>query len=245
MVYATVGVAALSVIFGSRTRALSFTEALSDVSGKVTGRVLIIGIAFGLLCFALWRLAQGLFDADRLGSDLKGILRRSVYAFSSVAYLGSAAVAIRIGIYGGSPGSPHGLAARALSWPMGSFFLALVGAGSIGVALGAGLKACRSPSEKPLNVNSQASSWMLPIGRAGNSARGFVYLIIGYFLVVTAYSGDIREVRDMGGALNALLSQPYGVYLYLAVALGLLAFGIFEFIEGIFRRVELQIERQP
>jgi hypothetical protein len=239
MVYATVGVAAFSVLLGSRSRPLNFTEALSDVSTKAAGRVLIIAIALGLVCFALWRLAQGLLDADRLGSDLKGTFRRLVYAFSSIAYLSTAAVAIRIGLFGGSPGSPHVLAARALSWPMGSFVLALFGVGSLGVALGAGLKVFRRPSEKHLNVSRKAFLGMLPIGRTGNGARSVIFFVIGYFLLLAAYSGDIREVRDMGGALNELLSQPYGIFLYSAAALGLLAFGIFEFIEGLFRQVEI------
>jgi hypothetical protein len=41
----------------------------------------------------------------------------------------------------------------------------------------------------------------------------------------------------MAGALNALQEQQFGMILYSSVALGLAAFGAFEFIQALYRKV--------
>jgi len=238
IVYLTVGIIALSVVFGVRGRAQSFTEALSDWSAHPSGRILVLTIAAGLGCLALWRLAQGFLDADRLGSSFQALRRRLVYAVSSLVYLGVAIGATRIAFGGGSPSSPQSWAAWILSWPMGSSLLAVAGTGFLAVAIGGIVRAFRFPAEKRLDVERETSAWVVPIGRAGSAARAVVFGIIGYFLVASAYRNDIRQVRDMGGALNTLLAQDYGIYLYFTVAMGLLGFGVFGLFEALFRHVE-------
>ena len=75
-------------------------------------------------------------------------------------------------------------------------------------------------------------------GCVGFAARGIVFLIIGGFLGIAAWQSDPSEVRGLGGALLALQQQPFGRELFGLVALGLAAFGTFEFAEARYRRID-------
>jgi hypothetical protein len=65
-----------------------------------------------------------------------------------------------------------------------------------------------------------------------------VFLIVGGFLLVAAWQSDPSEARGLGGALATLQAQPFGQVLFGVVALGLAAFGAFEFAEARYRRID-------
>ena len=79
--------------------------------------------------------------------------------------------------------------------------------------------------------------WTCHACRFGVGARGVVFGIIGTFLIVAAVTSSPSEARGLGGAMNALRSQPYGALLLGIVALGLMAYGGFQFISARYRRI--------
>lgn len=240
LVYSIVGLVALSAAAGTRKNALSLTDALQVLLQRPFGLLLISGIAVGLVCFACWRIAQGLLDADNLGSGSRAALRRAGYAISSLAYLGTAAVAAGIALQLPSlhpTSSPQGWAAWVLGWPLGSLALGLIGAGFLVIGATTSVKAYRAPFKRDFDLKSSAAKWLVPIGRAGHAARAIIFLLVGYFLIASAYDSDIHEVKDMAGALNVLQHQRFGMILYTAVAIGLTCFGFFEFTQALFRKI--------
>ena len=58
------------------------------------------------------------------------------------------------------------------------------------------------------------------------AGRGVVIGIAGGFLVVAALQSDPEEATGLGGALQALLREPFGPWLLGAAALGLVAYGL-------------------
>ena len=67
-------------------------------------------------------------------------------------------------------------------------------------------------------------------------ARGFVFVVIGGFLVIAAYRANPQEAKGLGDALRALEQAPYGPYLLAAVGLGLIAYAVHQFVEARLRR---------
>jgi hypothetical protein len=68
--------------------------------------------------------------------------------------------------------------------------------------------------------------------RLGYAARGLVYLVIGGFAFLAAIGRGSRT-PDERGALQVLLSQPFGKILLVLVALGLLAYAIWRILMGV------------
>ena len=198
--------------------------------------MLVLGIAVGMACFALWRIAQGVLDADNLGKKPHALVRRAAYTVSSLAYFALAAMAVGT-IFQVSTSSPRSWAAWISSWPLGSALLGLVGLGVLAVGAATAMRAFRAPFKRDLDLQPLAKKWLVAIGRAGHAARSVIFVLIGYFLIISAAQSNTREVRDMAGALDALQKQHFGMILYGSIALGLIAFGAFEFIQALYRKV--------
>jgi hypothetical protein len=156
-----------------------------------------------------------------------------------MAYVGTAAMAAGILLHSpsSSSSSTKSWAAWFLSWPLGSVALGLLAAGFLGVGVTTAIKAYRAPFTKEFDLESPTAKWLVPIGRAGHGARAIIFFTVSYFLMMSAYDADVHELKDMAGALNALRSQRFGMVLYTSVAIGLTCFGVFEFIQAMFRRV--------
>jgi hypothetical protein len=69
--------------------------------------------------------------------------------------------------------------------------------------------------------------------KVGFIAKGAVYLMVGVLAFMLAIIGD-GETTDAQGALRHIAGQPFGTILMVAVAAGLLAFALWQFICAIF-----------
>jgi hypothetical protein len=75
------------------------------------------------------------------------------------------------------------------------------------------------------------------IGVVGHLARALVFGLIGVFLVRAAWHYDAKETIGLDGALGKVLRQDYGDTLLGLVAGGLLAYGLYCFVEARYREV--------
>jgi hypothetical protein len=76
-------------------------------------------------------------------------------------------------------------------------------------------------------MGERVRRWTERWGRLGVAARGIVFGVVGDFLIRAALGYDPREARGLGGALQTLARQPLGLWMLGAVALGLVAYGLF------------------
>ncbi|WP_235926051.1 DUF1206 domain-containing protein [Actinokineospora pegani] len=67
------------------------------------------------------------------------------------------------------------------------------------------------------------------LGRVGMACFGLVYLIVAYLAVQVAVGGSGQQA-DQTGALSEIASKPFGAVLLWVLAIGLLAFGVWQLL---------------
>jgi hypothetical protein len=108
----------------------------------------------------------------------------------------------------------------------------VAGATLLGTGLWQFVKALKADFLRHLDGRVAGQAWVKWLGRTGHAARGFVFLIIGWSLLQSGLSTRAAEAGDMEEALGSLSGT-----LLTAVALGLLLFGVFSFVEARYRRI--------
>ncbi|MDO1448151.1 DUF1206 domain-containing protein [Rhodocytophaga aerolata] len=210
--------------------------------GKILGWLVVIG----LIGYVIWRLFQAIKNPDHKKNDAKGILARVRYAFSGLIYAAFTYSMIKAltgsGSSGGSGNSRQGMAAQVMQWDGGSTLVAIAGIITIIAGLVYLYRAYTTKFKEKLN-NSRMSynedKWITRLGRAGFTARGIVWLILGYFIVKAGLSSDASQVKGSQGAFNFL--EQSGEWVLLLVAIGVIAYGVFQFAKAKYYQVNVNI----
>jgi hypothetical protein len=76
---------------------------------------------------------------------------------------------------------------------------------------------------------------VIKVCRVGIGARGVVFAVIGAFLTRAGFAHNADKAADTGEALTAIGQQPFGRWLLGAVAVGLIAYGVYEVVQARYR----------
>jgi len=247
VVYLIIGGIAAQVAIGAGGAVTDQKGVLHTIIELPPGHILLGVVAVGLFGFALWCFIQAVFDTEGKGSEAKGIIARIGYAGVGVAY-----AALAFGTFELVTGSGRGnlgkstttstqdWTAKLLKLPFGVPLVVIVGLVVIGIAGYLFFKAYSAKFQQRLNLaslNTHVRKWMVNLGRFGYAALGVVFTIIGIFLIVAAIQHNAHEAKGLDSALKELLMQPFGPVLLAVVALGLIAYGVYSFVEARYRRV--------
>jgi hypothetical protein len=243
VVFVTLALIALQAALGRR-QTEGQSGALREIAAQPAGQLLLVLIALGLFGYAAWRLLEAARGAEGEGSDAKGLAVRAGHALSGLVYGALGVQAVRL-LRGASAGS--GDEARAEDWtarlmalPAGRVLVALVGAGVLAYAGRELWRAVQGRVTQHLDLHAlspAARANVTRLGRAGVGARGVVFALTGGFLLLAALRADPGEATGLSGALATLERAPWGPWLLGAVALGLLAFGLFQLVQARYRQL--------
>lgn len=218
-------------------------EAITHLARQPFGGIMLGLLGVGLFAYTLWRLTQAFFDTEDVGYGPKGIATRLGFVISGAVYAGLGVYCIdllRNVAASSGDGSARDRTAELMSHPGGIYLVFAVGVVFLGVGLRQIWRAItrsylknwhmRTMNDTQQRLAEAATRW-------GLSARGVVFLIIGTFLCIAAIRTDPNQAQGLGGALNVLARQPFGPWLLGIVALGLVGYGIYCFVNARFRDV--------
>lgn len=241
VVYLLLGGLALASALWGGSDAEGSSDALSSLLALPFGRVLLGLVAIGLFGYVLWKLSQGLLNADDRDDDLKGFASRAGQLISGGANLFLALSAARLALsMGGSSGGngEENASAWLLQQPFGPYLLGLV---AIGVIAAGGVQVWYGANHgyrKRLTLPAAHAGWMDPVCAFGLVARGVVFVIVGGFLAYAAFTVSPEQAGGTAEALDYVHALPFGRWLYGIVALGLVAFGAYSMIQGRYRHMD-------
>lgn len=223
-------VIALLVIASGRTEDQS--GALEYLASGA-GRWLLVLLALGLAAYGIWRLSDAALNIERHEDGGKGLAERVGAAVSGIVHLFFAWQAARLmsgpANTGGGSGAEEG-ARTALELPGGPILLLIGGLALLGVGIYQFVTAWKCDFCKRLDPSVAGEPWVKWSGSLGYAARGVVFLITGAFLTKAGLEAEASEAGGVDQAL-AWLTSPWDVL----VAVGLLMFGLFSFVEARYR----------
>jgi len=247
VVYAIIGVLAVeAALYGGKT--VGARGALQEMAQEPFARILLGLTALGLFGYGLWRLIQAGLDKDHEGEDAKGLGKRLGQAVSGLVHWTLAAYAAYLAIIvpaGGGQGGPggqggqtssEGLTAWLMSQDFGTLLVTLVGAAIFIAGISKIMEGWRGSYKSELMPEPHVRK-LYPVCSAGIIARGVVFLIIGGFVAYAGITANPHESGGLAQALTWLRQQAYGTWLLLGVALGLVGYAIYSFIQARYRMI--------
>jgi Domain of Unknown Function (DUF1206) len=239
--YILVAILAIAVAVGAGGKPADRQGALDAVADEPFGWVLILVLAAGFAGYAFWRFAQAFADRDREGDNPTGLAKRAGDLAKGVLYAGFAVLAVMIVAGSDSGGSEEDTATSwILDLPLGRWLVAAVALGVVGAGFWNAYRAVTLKFLEQLELRKMSKReerWFSVLGVLGHLARAVVFGLVGAFLIRAAYQYDPQEAVGLDGALAKLAREAAGPVLLGAVALGLLAYGLFCFVQARYRDV--------
>jgi hypothetical protein len=217
--------------------------ALQYLSGSTVGTLVLALTAAGLIAYVFWRFYQAFADSENKGNGKKGVAKRIGYFSSGLiyAFLAFTAFQMLFGNGGGSNGGSNSYLAEALSRTYGQIIVGVIAIGYMGKALYQIFRAYTGNYKKKINeqfLDDKTRKLLIVSGIAGYTARGVVIGIIAYLTFRAAWTSNSDEA---GGTRDAFefLQNEFGAMMLVVVALGLMMYGIFYFLNAKHRRLNV------
>jgi hypothetical protein len=241
VLYAVVGILAIKVALGAREESPDKGGALRTIAEQPFGKALLVVLALGLAGYAIWQLALAIFDRENEGEGAKGLAKRAG-ALARAGWYGvlcGLTVSTLVG-NGGGNGNEQETTAGIFDRPGGRYLVYAAGFAFLGAAAFNGYRAITCKFNKKLKtgeMNEAEEAAATGLGILGHLARCAVFGLIGLFLVEAAWEFDPKQARGLDGALLELAQRPYGGLLLGAVAVGLVSYALYCFVQARYRRI--------
>jgi len=239
VIYILVGWVALLVALGHSSQEADQQGALHLLAGKSYGLVSLWLLGIGFAAYALWRLSEAAFgvtgEPPGAGPRLKSAARAVIY--SGLAYL---TFTVIFGTERSQSRQQQDMTATAMQHPAGRWLVGLAGLIIVICGLVLVLEGARRKFMKYLRT-AQMSARMRRVvelfGMTGTIARGLVVALAGVLVIDAAITHRASQSGGIDKALLTLRAQPFGEFLMMLAALGLVIFGVYGLCEARWRKV--------
>ena len=239
VVWLLTGVLAIGVAVGGAHRQADQQGALAAIAAQPGGAFLLVVLAAGLACYAVWRLLEAAVGSgagresgkDRLTSLIRGVMYAALCATTVEVLTGSSGAS--------QDRRQRGLTAQLMQHTGGRWLVGAIGMVVIGVGLYFAQQGLRRDVYGQLDearVNPRLRPAITVLGVFGNTARGLVIGLAGVFVVVAAISANPKKSSGLDGALRTLAHEPFGPWALSLAGIGLIAFGIFGMAEAVWTK---------
>ena len=241
VIYGIIAVLALKLALGDGGKTTDQQGALKTLAQQSFGEILLVLMAIGLFGYALWRLVRAAIghgaegDRDDAKERIDGVASGIGYGLLFVT-----AVSILAGSGGGGGGGPQQASGGVLDWPGGQILVIIAGLVLVAVAIDQGLKGFKKKfleKSHTERMSEKTKKAFTAFGVFGHLARMVIFALMGYFLIKAALDYNPDEAVGLDGALAKLANSAGGPLVLGAVAVGLLGFGLYSFMDARYRRV--------
>jgi hypothetical protein len=232
VVHLMVGFLAVQLALGGGGTSASQKGALAEIAEKPFGKVLVWGIAIGMVLLVVWRVLDATFGhQEKQGADK--LKARGASAFKAVIYAVLAFTALKIAVGSQSQGGgSETMTAKVFSWPAGQLIVIGIGLAILGYG---GFMAWRGWTEKfkehldAEGKSGETGAAYILFGRIGYIAKGIAIALVGGLFLYAGFTHDPKKSGGLDQALHKVLEQPFGQLLLVAIGAGIGCYGLFCF----------------
>lgn len=242
VVYLLIGWLALQLAWGAEPhRSPDPSGAFRTLAAQPLGNVLLWLVAVGLAALGLWRGSDAVWGHRRLdGADR--VRMRVSSAGRAMVYtgLGARSAVVASGLGAGTSHSEKQATIGVLAWPGGRAIVITAGITIISVGVVEAIRGLKKSFRKEIDTSSLregTQKCVLHLGQVGYLAKGLALGMVGGLLSYAAWTFDLRKASGLDGALQTLLTQPFGRWLLSMMAVGFVAFGAFGILQFRYRRM--------
>lgn len=243
VIYLLIGSLAVQIGLGDGGgKAADKQGALQTVAGTPGGVVILWLLVVGFAGLALWGFAEVVYGQPVPNGTSLG---RRLISLGGGVFYGVACAAMLVFALGGGAQSGNEesktFTAKAMGEPGGRWLVLAVGAGFIAWGAGTFVRTVRRKFTEELDT-ARMSHRVRPVveilGLVGRIARGLVFGAIGVFLAYAAITFDPGKAKGLDGTMRSFAGTPGGRWTLVAVAAGLVIFGVYSCCEARWRKVE-------
>ena len=239
VLYILIGVVAILVAIGQRAHEADQAGALQLLAGQPYGVVALWLLFLGFTGYALWRLSEAAFgvtgEGNGAGPRLKSLARAVPYAI--FAYL---TIKVITGKKASQASQQKDTTATIMHHTGGRWLVGIVGLGIVIVGVALVVEGIRRKFMKYLRtyeMSPRTRRAIEKLGMIGTTARGLVFALVGVLVIDAAVQFKPSRAGGLDKALLTLRNQPFGEFLLILAAIGLLAFGVYGLAEARWRQV--------
>lgn len=236
LVWLVLGLLALALA-GGRNAQADQEGALRALRDTPFGELLLVALAVGFVGYAAWLLLEA--AAGHRGDDHRAA-HRAESAFKASVYLVLTAGTVQFLARGSTGQEPTSRTAELMSRTGGRSVVAVIGLVVLGIGVYMAVKGLRRQHAECLEdyrVPSLLRGPAIAAGAVGYVGRGVTLGLVGAFLARAAVQFDPQQAKGLDAALQTVAQQPYGRVLLAVMAISLLAFALWSFIEAAFRKI--------
>jgi hypothetical protein len=233
IVHLLIGWLALQLAFGDRSGNPDQQGALQQLAQESYGEVLLWLIGVGLLFMAVWQVFEAIWGHTSR-DEPKRTMKRVSSAVKVVIYavIGVSAIKFALNAQSSSKNSTDQMTADLMKQPAGQWLVAAVGiailvAGAMQVKRGITKSFTRDLTGDATSGTSGTA--VEKFGQVGYISKGIAIGIVGVLFVWAAWDHDPQKAGGLDSALFKVLDQPFGPVLLAAIAIGIIAFGLYCF----------------
>lgn len=230
-----IGFIALQVAWSGSGKKADQSGALGTLAGNGFGKgVLWLGV-IGFLGLAIWQVTEAAFSSRGEGKDK--VLEKVKSVSKAVVYAALALTTLQFARGGGSSssGQSQDFTASMLRHSGGRTLVVLIGLVVVGVGIYHVVKGATKGFLKDLVEHP--GPVIVRLGVAGYVAKGVALGVVGLLFVVAGLHESPSRATGLDGALKTLRDQPFGTVLLTAVALGIMAYGLYSFARAKYARL--------
>ena len=239
VIYILIGWVAVLVALGHSSHEADQQGALHLLAGKSYGLVSLWILGIGFAGYALWRLSEAAFgvtgEPPGIGPRLKSLARAVIYA--GLSYLTFTVIS---GTDRSQSRRQQDITATAMQHPAGRVLVGVVGLVIVACGIILVVEGARKKFMKYLRtiqMSARTRRVVKLLGVTGTIARGLVFALVGVLVIDAAITHKASESGGIDKALLTLRDQPFGVFLVMLAALGLIVFGVYGLCEARWRKV--------